>query len=155
MAFQIPKLYYDFDIQQKTELKKIMKSTKVRNPWCSMHKLYTVFAQPYPYIACESSHTCKDCAENCTHKRIIVRWQTKMADFSAVRKKPLSLQQNSFRKNVHLKQCPRSTEAVDIAVWLPYSLGSQMDRQRDRETDRQTDRQKDRRTERMTDRQTD
>ena len=29
-------------------------------------------------------------------------------------------------KTQHLKQCPRSTEAVGIAVWPPHSLGLQI-----------------------------
>ena len=61
-----------------------MKSTKVQNPRRSMRKLYTVLAQLHPYIARESIRTCKDCAVKCTRTRIIVRWQTKMADAARV-----------------------------------------------------------------------
>ena len=34
----------------------------------------------------------------------------------------------------HLKQCPRSTEAVGIAVWAPHSLGSKILAGTDRHT---------------------
>ena len=67
--------------------------------------IYTIF-----FLRSMSRHflmrikTCKDCTWSAwTH--LIVRWQTKMADFSAVSKNALSLQHNSFRKfknNVHV-----------------------------------------------------
>ena len=81
---------------------------------------------------CESIHTRKDWEVKCTRMRIIVRWQTKMADLTAVSK-------NSsifvvLGKTQHLKQCPCSTEAVSIAVWPPHSVGLQISLNRETHT---------------------